>query len=515
MPRSSVFNATAPARVPRSIFDLSHQHLMTGDLGYLYPVMALDCVPGDVMDISHELVVRFQPLVAPVLHEVNAYVHTFFCPWRLVDSDFEKLVTGGEDGTEAPTVELWGPTTKAVGSLWDHFGFPTGSVVVSGIQPHTMLPNAYIKIYNEWFRDQLLVSEVADITATDDGDIQKRSWEKDYFTSALPTLQKGTAPALPVTLSGTIDVDGQNATITGHSAGDATVRDLNVTDVGSAGLYLQGYPSSSSSAFRWTDPQLEVDISSGTATTFDISDLRLALAQQVILERNNRAGSRYTEWLQAHFRVAPRDERLDRPEFIGSFRAPVIMSEVLQTSASNLTGGSTPLAEQAGHGITVEKGRIGRYRCQEFGVIMSILSVMPRTVYSQGIDRQWIKATKWDFYNPALAHLSEQAVLEGEIYANTGTNENQTIFGYQPRWNEMRYVQSKFVAKMRSGQTFDHWHIGRDFTGRPSLNQTFIECTPEKDYLASSGEDALIVSVGNRVKAARPLPIVADPRLLG
>lgn len=518
MPDHSTFNVVGAAVVPRSVFDLSHQRLMTGDLGKLYPVMCLEAVPGDVFDIAHELVVRFNPMVAPVLHEINAYIHTFFVPNRLtwanddpVSGDWESFITGGAAGTAAPMLPLFDPGAgnKTVGSLWDHLGYPTDAAadIADGIDPVAFPVMAYNTIYNEYYRDQTAITEAG----KRDNTIRIRAWEKDFFTSALPSQQRGTAPSLPVTLSGVIDIDEKVGDITFSNTADATNRTLNTINDASAGnrVGLTTQPSGTGNA-RWGNAQLEVDIANGTATTFDISDFRLAVQQQRILERNARAGARYTEWLRAHFRVSPRDDRLDRPEYIGGMRAPVIVSEVLQTSETNTTAQGT----LAGHGITVDQSRIGRYRVQEFGVVMSILSIMPRTVYSQGVDRSWIKTTRWDYYNPALAHLSEQAVLRGEIYANAVSADNNTVFGYQGRFNELRFAKSSYAGKMRNSETFDHWHLGRHFSGAPSLNQTFLECVPKKDWLAASSEDAMVVSVGNRVKAVRPLPTIADPGLL-
>lgn len=509
---NSTFDVTAAQKIQRSVFDLSHQKLLTGDLGKLYPVMCLEALPGDVFDISHEVVVRFNPMVSPVLHEINMYIHTFFVPNRImwenddpVSGNWEDFITGGEDGTDAPALPTFDPGAgnKTVGSLWDYLGYPTDAStdIGDGIDPVAFPSIAYATIYNEWFRDQTHVTEVAKTNNT----ILKRAWERDYTTSALPWQQRGTTPALPI--SGVIDVAGQDANITVEGATEGIARILGI-QTSTEDLRAAGFASGSSENMRWTDPQLEVDLSG--ATTFDVSDLRLAVQQQRILELNARAGSRYVEWLQASFRISPNDARLDVPEFIGSIRAPVIVSEVLQTSETNTTAQGT----MAGHGISVDQSRIGRYRCEEFGIVMSILSVMPRAVYSQGIDRNWIKSTRWDYYHPALAHLSEQAVVRGEIYANATSADNNTVFGYQGRFNELRYQKSSYAGKMRVNESFDHWHIGRNFSSAPSLNQTYIECDPKKDWLAASTEDAMIVSVGNRVSAARPLPVMSDPGLL-
>lgn len=131
------------------------------------------------------------------------------------------------------------------------------------------------------------------------------------------------------------------------------------------------------------------------AATFDVADLRLAFQIQKWMERNARAGARYTESLRAHFGVAPRDERLQRPEYIGGSKSPIIVSEVLQTSSTDATSAQ---GNQAGHGITADGTYIGKYRAEEYGLIMGIMSVMPRTAYSQGIDRQWLRRSRYDFY---------------------------------------------------------------------------------------------------------------------
>lgn len=508
------FNRIARNRVPRSIHDLSHTKTLTCDMGQLIPVMYLEVVPGDVFNISHEVVVRFQPLVAPVLHPVSVYIHSFFVANRLTWASWEDFITGGEDGTSAPTLPLFDPVDKDKGSLWDYLGFPTSasSAMATGIEPVGFPAYAYNEVYNEYYRDQTHITEVA----INQSAILNRAWARDYYTSALPWQQRGTAPALPI--SGTLDVDGKDAAITLKNTADATARIVDTLNAGVAGdrLAMATQPTANGAA-RWVDPALEVDLS--PAVTFDISDLRLATAQQRYLELNARAGARYTEWLKAHFGTGPTDERLDRPEYIGGIRQPVIISPVLQTSATDTgTSSQDPLGTLGGHAVSADTQRVGNYRVQEFGVIISILSVMPTPIYSQGVPRNWIKTTRYDYYDPLFAHLSEQPVLEGEIYAGTVSAENNTIFGYQGRYDELRFERSTFHANMRD--TFDYWHLGREFTARPSLNQAFVEAVAgspppsggiRKDIFASSGEDGLIVHIGNRVKAARPIPIISDP----
>lgn len=495
--------------IRRSKFDLSHKIILTGDMGKLYPVLVEDCIPGDIMKIGVELLIRFNPLVAPLMHEVNAFVHYFFVPYRLLwtgDNGFEDFITGGEDGSLAPTFPTWTPTSKDVGSLWDYLGFPIDPSTGTGIVPTGLLPSdmprrAYNMIYNEYYRQQEIITEVA----LTNEDILYRAWGKDYFSTAQERQQRGTAPALPI-----------SGTTSAIWAGDVSLT-WPAYD-GSSPVNMQTHSTNYKPANGVTENALElgkapktgldantVDLS--TATTFDIADLRLAFQVQKWLERQQRGGARYVETLGAHYIVHPRDDRLQRPEYIGGSRQPVIFSEVLQTSKTE-TG--APQGNLAGHGISVNRAFAAKYRVLEHGLIMGILSVMPKPSYcSQGVDRQWIKTTKYDFPWPEFVNLSEQPVLRGEIYANGVTGDNNTVFGYQGRHNEYRYRPDKVMGLMRTD--FNFYHCARIFASAPALNDTFLNCNPSKRNFAVTDTDTLMISIGNLISAIRPLPIIPVP----
>ena len=466
-------------------------------MAQLIPVMCDEVVPGDVFKIGNQAVVRFQPLVAPILHEINMYVHYFFVPYRILWDDWEDFISGGPDGQFADPIPEWEPTLTTEGSLWDFFGFPVG-VDPDGAYPLDFPRRAYNLVYNEYYRDENLQTEVALTNET----ILNRAWEKDYFTSSLPWQQRGTAPALPIS--------GISHAVFSESAFIAGTPGANLGVASSIGhnriiSTLNMHIDNARNALN----NNTVDLS--TASTFDIADLRLAFQIQKWMERNARAGVRYTEFLRAHFGVSPRDERLQRPEYIGGSKAPCIISEVLQTSS---TDGTTPQGNLAGHGITVSDAYCGKYHAQEFGLIIGIMSIMPRSAYSQGIDKQWLRKTKYDFYFPEFANLSEQAILNAEICATGTSSHNQDIFGYQGRYDEMRTKNSQIVSGMRT--TFDYWHLGRQFsTGSPPvLNEDFIKCVPRKDIFAVPSEPGLIINFANIIKAFRPLPYMAVPGLI-
>jgi len=495
----NTFQRVQNNRPGRSVFNLSYEKKLNCDMGQLIPIMCDEVVPGDIFEIGNEVVIRLQPLVAPILHEINCFIHYFFVPYRLLWEDWEEFISGGVDGDYTATLPTWNPGSgkNAIGTLWDYFGFPTG-IDAAGAYPMQFPLNAYNLVYNEYYRDQTQVAEVA----LDQEEILIRAWEKDYFTSALPNQQRGTAPALPI--SGTSSADWQDA----DWAQGVPTNYMGLIFAGT-GVDQKGYLNSAdalANAKAFFDDNV-VDLSS--ATTFDVSDLRLAFQIQKWMERNARAGARYTEFLGAHFGVFPRDERLQRPEFIGGSKSPVVVSEVLQTSSTDLT---SPQGNMAGHGITADKNYVAKYHAKEFGLIIGIMSIMPRSAYQQGIDRQWLRTTKYDFYFPEFANLSEQAIQMVELYASNTPADNAKIFGYQGRYDEMRVKRNMVCGDLRD--TLDYWHLGRQFASEPALNQEFIECVPRKDIFAVTDEPGFIASVANLIKAVRPLPIQSNPGLI-
>lgn len=496
MGKPVVFQSVGGAYPGRSAFNLSYEKKFTCDMGQLIPVMCDEVVPGDVMSIGNEIVIRMQPLVAPVLHEINCFVHSFFVPYRILWDEWEDFITGGPDGDSAAVLPLWTPTNNAKGSLWDFLGLPI-AVDPVGIRPVDFIRRAYNKIYNEYYRDQNLITEVAETNE----DILIRAWEKDRFTSALLEQQRGTAPALPVTITGSAEwpssdfVSGTPGTPLNVQVNNAVGSDVH--------LYANGATAKGNLDLLFNHNTIDAD-----AVTFDVNDLRLAFQIQKWLERNNRAGARYTEFLKAHFGVNPRDDRLQRPEYIGGSRSPVIISEVLQTSETD----TTPQGTLAGHGITVDKKFLGKYHVKEFGLIMNIMSIIPRPSYQQGVPKQWIKRTKYDWYFPEFAHLGEQAIERGELYASAVEAENETIFGYCGRYDELRVKDNMVCSEMRD--TFDYWHLGRQFSAAPELNQDFVECVPDKRIFAVPAEAGFIVNYGNVVKGVRPIPAIGEPGLI-
>ena len=503
----SIYQHTGGLSPARSMFNLSYSKMLTMDMGQLIPVICDEAVPGDIWQIGSEAVIRMQPLVAPVMHEVNVYLHLYFVPYRLLwpkndaETDgWEIFITGGQTGDLEPVQPTWEPAADsemALNSLWDYFGFPTGlsAAAMEGPFPVDYPRRAYNLIWNEFYRDENLQTK----RLLSDTTIALRAWEKDYFTSALPWQQRGTAPAMPIT--GTTKAVWDPSDFATNTAGTVMI------GVGAADRKWYGSTAQTTTNIRAALNDNTIDLSSAEA--FDVADLRQVVQIQKWMERSARGGVRYTEFLRSMFGVSPRDDRLQRPEYFGGSKSPVIVSEVLQTSSTDAT---TPQANMAGHGIAVQHQYAGKYHVQEYGLIMGLLSILPKPMYQQGINRQWLRPTRYDYYFREFANLSEQAIERGEIYYTATEASNKTLFGFQGRYNEMRQKDNMVVGEMRS--TFDYWHLGREFSSAPVLNETFITCVPRKDIFAVPSVPGFLINWGNRIKALRPMPVEPVPGLM-
>jgi hypothetical protein len=248
------------------------------------------------------------------------------------------------------------------------------------------------------------------------------------------------------------------------------------------------------------------------------------------MERNARAGVRYTESLGAHFGRKPRDERLQRPEYIGGCKSPIIVSEVLQTSQSS----TTPQGTMCGHGIIAGDNYIDTFHCDEPGVIMGILSIMPKASYEDGINRKYLFNNRYEIYWPEYAHLSEQAIYNCEIFPQGGNplrpdgtpvpGGDLDIWGYQARYDEYRINGDKVTGEMRTKlpagrPSLSYWHLSRSFNTRPNLNEDFIRCNPDKRIFAVPGTEqnpihGFIINFASTTKAIRPMPGIGEPGLL-
>lgn len=569
----SVYSRVKGLKPRRSRFNVGYMKGYDCDAGQLIPSMVKYMVPGDIFRFSQEVVCRaIEPLKAPAMSEYNIYTSCFFVPlrilfgtvstdkdgwyeWNINDHDFEKFITGGRLGNDTTvSIPRWTPTGEDVVndnwngiaegeegsnitdvnvtvkdngkySLWDYLEYPIGKIPV-GALPADFKKRAYNLIWNEWYRDE---NVMAPVHVINNNKVLNCCWKKDYFTSMLPWPQRGDPVAVP--MRGDADVS------LNIPAKAPIVADIG-TAIGNLGLGIGGpispslYDSilrrSSDGSKLFSADGAEVSTESTTrfvadltgvtgtaalslAASFTVNDLRLAFQIQRWQELNARCGSRYVEFLRANYGCSPTDDTLQRPMFIGGYKSPVIISEVLQTSE-----GGTGVGSMSGHAIAADGNFVTKFRATEFGIMMALTVIRPKAMYHQGIDREDLYRSRLEFFNPVFVNLGEQLVERAEIFADNSGNVKQNGdpegIGFQGRYNELRGSNNKVCGGLRD--QLGYWVSKRTFANAPVLNGQFLKCNPSKEIFSVLDEPAFIVMVNNKIPAYRPLPVDPQPGLI-
>lgn len=505
----------------RNKFSLSNDRLFSCNAGALIPFGLTEVLPGDTIQHATSLFCRVTPLVAPVMHPVHVKIHHWFVPFRLLFSEWESFITGGEDGldvTEFPYMQ-GAPET---GSLLDYLGIPP---TINPELKYSALPvRAYNLIYNEWYRSTLLQGDVtlskeSGLDETTTRELLLGDWEKDYFTTATPDTQLGPLITVPVDInsaglpiSGTMPVTtavtGQALSLltdnsfggtnplffdpegdgTGPMAG--TLHNGTAPDnVSTTGLrFIGGQPIGTASA----DGNLSITPGADLGS-ISIDSLREAFALQRFAEHRNLYGSRYVEYLR-YLGVRSSDARLQRPEYLGGGRQTIQFSEVLQTAE-----GTDPVGTLRGHGIAAMRSNRYRRFFEEHGYVMSLLQIIPKAIYAQGVPRHWLRTVKEDFYQKELESIGEQEVYNAELYAPSTTPMEP--FGYQARYQEYRGQESSVAGEFRD--LLSYWHMARIFSNQPVLNEDFVAANPTNRIFASSDTDQFYVMAHHSIQARR------------
>ena len=522
--QANLFTKIKLSKPPSSLFDLSHDVKLSCNMGELIPILAQEALPGDKFHLGSEALVRFAPMIAPIMHKVDLYVHYYFVPNRILWQDWDKFITNtkllntGELPVH-PYIEY--SANKQFfekGGLADYLGVPTWDTNPTATIKINALPfAAYQKIYDEYYRDQNLIAKVFDenFPFLQNGDnianvealcnIRKRAWQHDYFTSCLPFAQKGEAVIMPLADIGYLPV---KAHMPGDNVGDKLMSPDEWLNVPADPTKDRFIAVEKDDVPGGVAPQLYAD-GSDITNTASINDLRTAYAVQRWLEKAARGGTRLIESILTMFGVRNKDARLDRPEYITGSKSPVQISETLNSTGTDVA----PQGNPSGNAISINVGRDGSYFCPEHGWIIGIMSVMPTTAYQNGLHKKFTRVEQpTDYYFPDFANLGEQAVLNKEVCLNylNVDNHNEETFGYTPRYAEYKYENSRVCGDMRDNLKF--WHLGREIGVNQALNQQFIECDARTDIFAvQDNVHHLWVHFYNSIKAIRPMPFFGTP----
>lgn len=537
----SIFSSNKVRKLKTSRFDLSHTNLLTTKFGELIPFMFMDCVPGDKVRLKSEMLVKFAPMIAPIMSEIDIMTWYFKVPYRLVWDNFEDFITGGRLGTSEPTFPTFEftraqqkGTYKAflgTSSLCDYFGVPNfqGADTAENQQQtikFSQLPfRAYQLIYNDYFRDQNLENELVipksngNITLNSDFGtmnrmltIRQKKFKKDYFTSALPWAQRYGNEEVTVPLTGRMEV------MLDDEGGTQRQKLVNGDGVAipNSGLITDGSG----------ETQSNLDPNGTLYTDFDqqgvglnIQDLRYSNALQRWLENNARFGSRYIEQILARFGIRSSDARLQRPELVGGGIQNVMISEIMQQSQSTDT---SPQGNRSG-----DANSFGIHRsykdvfCEEHCMIIGIMSIVPKSLYFQGLPKHLTKFDRFEFFNPEFQTLGEQPIKNSEIWFSGNPEADNATFGYTPRYAEYKFKLGEIHGDFK--ESLDFFHMARMFNNRPALNNTFISVgdddyeriwAVQKDAEGNETEFSRCwVQIYNNVKAKRPMMYNPNPSL--
>lgn len=486
----------------RNKFNLSNTQLLTCKMGQLIPIGLTEVLPGDSFQHATSAFIRAAPLATPPMHPVRIAIRHFFVPNRLIWDDWEDFITGGPDGMDDSVFPTMEPVSNE-GDLSDYLGICPREVADPPAVVSALPFRAYALIFNEWYRDQDLVNPVSLSTASGPDTATNQvllnaAWEKDYFTTCRPWEQKGPTVTLPLGSSAPVVIDQIRNVTLGQTRSLETVEGENGGG-GAQGIAAGTYPRDG-----WDQNQVAqllgtTDLSTATAAT--VNQLRLAMALQRYEEARARYGSRYTEYLR-YLGVRSSDARLQRPEYLGGGVTALQFSEVLSTTAGtpgpNETGGVGALA---GHGIGLNKTNRYRRFFEEHGFVVSLMHVLPQTMYPQGLFRHWNRRTKEDFWQKELEHIGQQTVLNKEVYL--GHSQPDGVFGYQDRYDEYRRTESQVHGEFRS--ILSDWHFARNFNSDIALNSSFVTSDPSVNPFQAQANDTLYCAIRHQLIARRML----------
>nr|WNN13393.1 MAG: major capsid protein [Microvirus sp.] len=603
------FSTVASANIRRSSFDRSHGYKTTFNFDYLVPIFLDEVLPGDTFSLTSSHLCRLTTLVQPLMDNVSLTAQWFFIPNRLLwqgdgqTTGWEAFITGGNEPVawtgENPAEKLFLPQATApkdgyaAQSIYDYLGLPVGI----GNFKHCVLPlRAYNLVWNTFYRDENLQESLPVWTGDSDPKVDpdtgeestkenavpyqykllRRNKRYDYFTSALPGLQKG--PQVGIGIAGgdsgrlpvqglaieavnpnytggtfnpsMVGYTGLNSTPISVSASNrqSTFYDANGLIEASDDRYLAAgnfgpsngnprvvvsgktqatfTPTSGSPSVQNFSPitgenwPIYVDL--GAASSVTVNALRNAITLQQWYERNARYGTRYIEQIQGHFGVHAGDYRLQRPEYLGGFKTYISINPTVQSSS---TDNVSPQGNLAAYALSTKTKHLFTKSFVEHGWILGLVSAQADLTYQQGLDRMWSRFTRYDFYWDTFAHLSEQPVLNQELYTqpdsvvdSNGVSVNSLPFGYQERYSEYKFKTSKVTGLFRSTApgTLDSWHLAQKFLNLPTLNSTFIESnTPIERVLAVTDpkQPHILADFYYRLRCVRPMPVWSVPGL--
>lgn len=542
------FNQVPETHVSRTRFNRDQNILTTFDAGKLIPFYVDEVLPGDTFSVDTAAIIRMSTPKYPVFDDSFIDFYYFFCPNRILWDNFKHFMGEADDNPWMPTKTYQVPKIVIRGdeheakypaeqTILDYMGVPTKVVgeVEEKIEINALPIRAYVKIWNEFFRDQNVGNPAVNITndnnveyatGTMTGDERDATVENrlknaisggfclpvskfhDYFSSCLPYPQRG--PEVTIALTGNAPV----TTFTTQYLTEELHHDYG-TNFNATSVPTPDETKVPTLAFNdgTKNGYLGANLSNIEAAT--INQLRQAFAVQHYYEALARGGSRYREQVRALFGVSISDKTVQVPEYLGGGRYHININQIVQTSGQqNAT--DTPIGETGAMSVTPINESSFTKSFEEHGFVIGVMCVRHNHSYQQGLERFWSRSDRLDYYFPQFANLGEQPVKKKEIML-TGTATDDETFGYQEAWADYRMKPNRVSGKMRSNAsgTLDFWHYADNYKTTPTLSQEWMNEGKEEiaRTLIVQDEPQFFGAIRVMNKTTRCMPLYSVPGL--
>lgn len=533
----------------RSTFGYNPKHIFTLNEGALYPFFCQEALPSDIWKLGTGFCTRgLQPFAHPVLDDMYQDFYFFFVPYRILWDKFERLCGVAEPDAYTTPVEYIIPkitlSNVVAGSVANGLGVPVGFSGDISMMPLV----AYLKIWNDWFRDENLQSSVSQIStwyrANSGGVISDNLLSNavagsngytcvakyhDVFTSCLPMPYKGPKVTLPlgdfaplkaIDLTDAYDVDPNNEGVYLSPVNDGT----NAGALFDSGIGMVANASGTTgitSPVKYTN--LVADLSSASAAT--LNDLRNTIALSLYFEALNLGGSRYTELIRSMFGEAPRDARLQRPEYLGGSHIRLNIQQVSSQGQSGTVGtaSKTDAGSLGAFSVTSNFSRDFVKHIEEPGLIIGLTAIRVKHTYAQGLPKLFKKVGRFDFYWPQFDRLGNVPVMADEIYWNANAGD---VFGFQEAHYEYRHMPNRIsgaVAPAISGGSLTNtdlvgWTFTDVYTAQPTLSSSWIQEDKGRVTQTMAGTNTVpqfVVDTCIKLQITRPMSVNSIPSSLG
>lgn len=550
------YRGTDEPSIPRSKADISYVNTFTANEGQLIPCWSQHTLfQSDYIYKVNSVVRVVNPPVVPLMSRQRIFFNSFWASYSQLWKDAQIFFTKSRLSTTSPkkSIPYIHLSRWKHGDLADYLGLCFNEEKNEPVAVPALKFMMYLRIYRDYFSNQRFWSAELDrlislgdtdarliknfVFPDDDSEfrigtaswnaltqscidklftsLMYRNWTDDYFTKAqLTPLYTDTIPEIPLSVissSGHIEANGEHENLSIPFKDVSTLLDHTRERVIGLGTNAGDFSISEFiNAFNNTS-QVKLDGASVSGLTLDA--IRKCACDTSILEKMAKINGTYKEFARIIFGETPKSSLDYTPTYIGGTFQNIDYSTVVNSSGFGVQG------QLSGLGMSVGNSDIGTFHSDDFGLAMTICCIMPDTYYCQGWNKTDTYLTSDDFYYPERAGLGMQPILLQEIYKTGNGASDNRVFGYQNRFDELRYRPNEVHGKVadKESNSFFPYIQTRYFESEPTLTPSFISTqgTIPKDWLSAVEEVPYIVQVGNSCVVTQPVPYRASENNLG